>query len=156
EPVGMLPNMISELTAAIVVLFGGILTVTGSLTLGNFVQYLLYLAVISAMLLQLGTMYQRYQQMRGALFRLTPLLSHAQIADAPEARPLPTPRGEIAFEHVSVKAKDGDQWLLKDISLHVPSGKVVAFVGPTGCGKTLLVSLLARVLDPDQGRVLID
>src|SRR5262249_6389440 len=45
---------------------------------------------------------------------------------------------------------------LRDISLHIPSGKVVAFVGPTGCGKTLLVSLLARVLDATEGRVLFD
>jgi ATP-binding cassette, subfamily B, multidrug efflux pump len=154
EPVGMLPNMIAELTTAIVVLFGGILALQGQLTLGNFVQFLVYLGVISNVLLQIGTIYQRYQQTRGALFRLTPLLQTAQIRSKETARPLPAPRGEITYENVGVQV-DG-VWLLRNISLHIPAGSVVAFVGPTGCGKTLLVSLLARVLDPTEGRVLID
>jgi ATP-binding cassette, subfamily B, multidrug efflux pump len=154
EPVGMLPNMIAELTTAIVVLFGGILALQGQLTLGNFVQFLVYLGVISNVLLQIGTIYQRYQQTRGALFRLTPLLQTAQIRSKETARPLPAPRGEITYENVGVQV-DG-VWLVRNISLHIPAGSVVAFVGPTGCGKTLLVSLLARVLDPTEGRVLID
>lgn len=154
EPVGMLPNMISELTAAVVVLFGGVLTLQGQLTLGSFVQFLVYLAMISNVLLQLGTIYQRYQQARGALVRLTPLLQVAQIRSDQDARPLPIPKGEITFERASVFSEGN--WLLRDISLTIPAGKVVAIVGPTGCGKTLLVNLLARVLDPTEGRVLID
>ncbi|MBL8165092.1 MAG: ABC transporter ATP-binding protein [Anaerolineae bacterium] len=154
EPVGMLPNMISELTAAVVVIFGGVLALQGQLTLGNFVQFLVYLSMISNVLLQLGTIYQRYQQARGALTRLTPLLQDAQIRDQSNARPLPAMRGEIKFENVGVQLEG--QWLLRGVNLHIPAGSVVAFVGPTGCGKTLLLSLLARVLDPSEGRVLID
>lgn len=154
EPVGMLPNMISQLTTGIVVLFGGIMTLQGAITLGNFTQFLIYLGLISNVLLQLGTIYQRYQQTRGALTRLTPLLQEAHIANQPQAQPLPNPHGDITFENVSVQA-DGT-WVLRDISLHIPAGSVVAFVGPTGCGKTLLVNLLARVQDPTEGRVLID
>lgn len=154
EPVGMLPNMISQLTAGIVVLFGGIMTVNGAITLGNFVQFLIYLGFISTVLLQLGTIYQRYQQTRGALARITPLLQHATIRSKENAEPLSQPRGEIRFENVGINI-DGN-WLLRNISFHIPAGSVVAFVGPTGCGKSLLVSLLARVIDPDEGRVLID
>ena len=154
EPVGMLPNMISQLAAGIVVLFGGILTLNGSLTLGNFTQFLLYLGMISATLLHLGMMYQRYQQTRGALTRITPLLQEAAISSAPDAKLLPEARGDIRFENVSVEI-DGTP-LLRDISIHIPAGQVVALVGATGSGKTLLVSLLARVLDPNEGRVLID
>jgi ATP-binding cassette subfamily B multidrug efflux pump len=154
EPIGMVPNMISELTAALVVLLGGILTLNGTLTLGNFVQFLVYLALIGNSLLQLGTIYQRFQQTRGALRRLEPLLQTAQIRDAADARPLPAPRGEIVFDHVSVQVEG--QWLLRDVCLKVRAGAVLALVGPTGCGKTLLVSLLARALDPTAGRILID
>jgi ATP-binding cassette, subfamily B, multidrug efflux pump len=154
EPVGMLPNMISELTAGIVVLFGGIMTLQGTLTLGNFVQFLLYLSVIGTVLLQLGTIYQLYQQTRGALTRITPLLQHAEIRDTEGARSLPDCMGNITYENVSVFLDE--TWVLKDVSLEIPSGSVVAFVGPTGCGKTLLVNLLARVLDPTEGRVMID
>ncbi len=154
EPIGMLPNAISETTAAVVVILGGVLTLQGVLTVGNFVQFLLYLGTISVVLLQLGTIYQRYQQTRGALTRLSPLLRQPTIADPENAQPHPAPRGEITFEHVSVKFED--KVLLHDVSLHIPAGRTVALVGPTGAGKTLLVSLLARILDPDEGRVLID
>lgn len=154
EPVGMLPNMISELTAAGVVLIGGVMALNGMLTLGNFVQFLIYLSVIGTVLLQLGTIYQRYQQTRGALFRLTPLLQPPQIHSSDDAVRLSAPRGEIAFENVGLKT--GDTWLLRNVSLRIPAGAVVAVVGPTGCGKTLLVNLLARVFDPTEGRVLVD
>jgi ATP-binding cassette, subfamily B, multidrug efflux pump len=154
EPVGMLPNMISETTAAIVVLVGGVMALNGSLSLGDFASFLLYLAMISTVLLQIGTVYQRYQQTRGALVRLTPLLQPAEIASKPEAVSVPDIRGDIRFENVSVEL--AGTTLLKSISLHIPAGQTVALVGPTGCGKTLLVSLLARVLDPTSGRILLD
>jgi ATP-binding cassette subfamily B protein len=154
EPVGMLPNMISELTAAVVVVFGGVLTLQGSLSIGNFVQFLIYLGMISNVLLQLGTIYQRLQQAKGALTRLTPLLQHAAIHTSPQAASLPSIRGEITFEGVGLQ-QDGI-WLLRNVSLTIPAGKVVAIVGPTGCGKTLLINLLARIIDPTEGRVLID
>ncbi|MBC8171932.1 MAG: ABC transporter ATP-binding protein [Anaerolineae bacterium] len=154
EPVGMLPNMISELTSAIVVLTGGIMTLNGTLSLGDFTSFLIYLAMISTVLLQIGTVYQRYQQTRGGLTRLTPLLQAAEIRSKAEALPIKMPRGAIEFQHVTIELED--TVLLHDISLKIPAGKVVAIVGPTGCGKTLLVNLLARVLDPTDGCVLID
>jgi ATP-binding cassette subfamily B protein len=153
EPVGMLPNMISQLTTGIVVLFGGILTLNGSLTLGNFTQFLIYLGMISTVLLQLGTIYQRYQQTRGALIRITPLLQPATIRSKPSARPFSKERNDVEFDHVSVTMDD--TLLLQNVSLKISAGSVVAFVGPTGCGKTMLVSLLARVHDPTEGSVRI-
>jgi ATP-binding cassette, subfamily B, multidrug efflux pump len=222
EPVGMLPNAIAELTAGIVVLAGGVLTLNGSLTLGDFARFLISLNLISVVLLQLGTIYQRAQQARGALARLTPLLQPAQIQDmdlntegtkehegereefnAEAQKHRDTEKelehggteeteitegngvgaeifyGAITFERVGVRAsardslpptirermalnthdvvQEGEEsWLLRDVSLHIPAGAVVGFVGATGSGKTLLLSLLARVLDPDEGRVLLD
>lgn len=153
EPVGMLPNMISQLATGIVVLFGGILTLDGSLTLGNFAQFLIYLGVISTVLLQLGTIYQRYQQTRGALTRITPLLQEPTIRSKPDAKPFNAEKTDIDYQHVSLHLEGSP--VLHDISLHIPAGSVVAFVGPTGCGKTMLVSLLARVHDPTEGRICI-
>lgn len=154
EPIGMLPNMISELTAGTVVLAGGFMAVQGQITVGNFAQFLLYLGLISTALLQLGITYQRYQQTRGALARITPLLQPSQISNKSEPVRLPSPRGEITMENVSLDM-DGHR-VLDDVSLHIPAGAVVGLVGPTGCGKTLLVNLLARVTDPTEGRVLVD
>ncbi len=154
EPVGMVPNMVSQLTAGIVVLFGGILVINGTMTVGNFVQFLSFLSLVSVALLQIGTIYQRYQQTRGALFRVTPLLQPAKIHSSEEAASLKAPRGDIRFEHVSYVV-DGHQ-LLHDISLDIPAGKTVAIVGATGCGKTVMVNLLTRVFDPTEGSVQID
>jgi len=91
---------------------------------------------------------------RGALQRLTPLLKQATIRDVSNPRKLPNPNGDIEYRNVGVQM-DGE-WLLKDINFKIKAGSVVAFVGPTGCGKTLLVNLIARVLDPTEGRVLLD
>ncbi len=154
EPVGMVPNMVSQMTAGIVVLFGGIQVARGEMTVGNFVQFLSFLSLISVALLQLGTIYQRYQQTRGALFRVSPLLQSANIYSAPGAVPLKNPRGDIRFDHVSYEV-DGYA-ILRDISLDIPAGTVVAIVGATGCGKTTLVNLLARTFDPTTGQVMID
>lgn len=154
EPTGMLPNMIAESTAAIVVLFGGVLVVNGHMTAGNFAQFLIFLGMIATVLLQIGTMFQRYQQTIGALTRLTPILQQAEIMDKPEAVPHQAFKGEITFEDIGVEIEGS--WLLRHVSLRIPAGQVVAFVGHTGAGKTLLMSLLARVLDPSEGRVLID
>lgn len=154
EPIGMLPNMISEVTAGVVVLVGGVLALNGELSIGNFAQFLIYLSLISMALLRLGTMYQRYQQTLGALDRLTPLLQHANIADLPDAKPFAKPQGTITFENVGLKL--ADTWLLRDLSLTINAGATVALVGPTGCGKSLMVNLLSRVYDPNEGRILID
>ncbi|MCU0512912.1 MAG: ABC transporter ATP-binding protein/permease [Anaerolineae bacterium] len=156
EPVGMLPQMIAYLTTGIVVVVGGNMALSGQISLGNFTQFLLYLNLISNVLLQLGTIYQRFQQTRGALKRITPLLQPPGIKDADDAIALAQPRGAIRFEHVGLKGSTDGKWLLRDIDLEIPAGQVVGLVGPTGCGKTLLVNLISRVSDPDEGSVYLD
>jgi ATP-binding cassette subfamily B protein len=153
EPVGMLPNMISQLTTGIVVLFGGILTIQGALTLGNFAQFLLYLGLISTALLNLGTIYQRLQQARGALTRLTPMLATPAIRSPQGAVTEVPAHAAIDFDHVSLEL--GGARVLDDVTLHIPAGRTVAFVGATGSGKSLLLNLLARVYDVTEGAVRI-
>jgi ATP-binding cassette subfamily B protein len=154
EPVGMLPQAIAQLAAGVVVVVGGYQTLNGAMTLGNFTQFLLYLTFISRSLLEIGTIYQRAMQARGALARVTPLLQATAIASAPNARALPAPRGDITFHNVSYEVNG--HWLLRDINLHIPAGTVVGIVGATGCGKTTLVNLLSRAMDVTEGSVTID
>lgn len=154
EPVGMLPNMVSELTEAIIVMLGGVMAIDGTLTVGDFTSFLLYLGVTSVWLLNLGTVYQRYQQAKGALNRIAPLLQESKIQSPKRAVVLDDPQGDIRFEGVSLTI-DGTR-VLEDIDLHIGAGEFVAIVGPTGCGKSQLVNLLARIVDPTEGAVLID
>lgn len=154
EPVGMLPQMMIQLTTGLVVLVGGGMTLNGQITLGNFAQFILYLNLVRQVMLQLGTIYQRGLQVRGAMERITPLLQEPVIRDSEEAIDLDTPRGDIRLENVSYKVDDN--WLLRDVNLEIPAGTVIGLVGATGCGKTTLVNLLARVMDPTTGDVHID
>ena len=155
EPIGMLPQAITQLVTGIVLLAGGAMTVRGEITLGNLAQFLFYLALIRQVLLQLGMVYQRVQQTRGALQRLSPLLSEATIRNAPEAAlPPHTSSCHISFQEVSLRLAGVS--ILDRVSLDIPAGQVVALVGATGSGKTLLVSLLARILDPDSGSIRVN
>jgi ATP-binding cassette subfamily B multidrug efflux pump len=154
EPVGMLPQMISYLTTGLVVIFGGMMALNGRITLGNFTQFLLYLGLISRLLLMIGTTAQRYFQTVGALQRISPLLQPPHIRNQEQPVTLPEAKGDITFENVGLQ-EDGN-WLLRNINLHIPGGSVVGLVGATGSGKTVMVNLLSRVTDVDEGRVLID
>ena len=78
-----------------------------------------------------------------------------EIVDEPDAEELDEIRGEIEFRHVWFRYKV-DEWVLKDVSFHVMPGQTVAFVGPTGSGKTTILSLIVRNYDIQKGQILID
>ncbi len=78
-----------------------------------------------------------------------------EIVDEPDAKPLDEIRGEIEFRDVWFCYKP-DEWVLKGVSFHVLPGQTVAFVGPTGSGKTTILSLICRNYDIQRGQILID
>ncbi|HET7468490.1 MAG TPA: ABC transporter transmembrane domain-containing protein [Gemmatimonadales bacterium] len=139
---------------------GGLLVLDGKLTAGALVGFLLYTISIAASIGALATSFTNYQEAVGAAERVFEILEmHPAIADPAEPVPLPAPvRGRVAFEHVSFRyLRDPDQsWTLDGVSLSVAPGEVVALVGPSGGGKTTLVSLLPRFWDVDQGRITLD
>src|SRR4030095_14930591 len=77
------------------------------------------------------------------------------VRDSPRAVPAPRFKGEIEFDHVSFHYRD-DRPVLRDVSFHIRPGEVAAFVGPTGAGKSTIISLIARFYTQSTGRVLID
>ena len=78
-----------------------------------------------------------------------------EVKDLPRAKAAPRFEGDIEFEHVSFSYTP-DTPILKDVSLKIESGQVAALVGPTGAGKTSVISLIARFYDPDEGAIKID
>ncbi|HLY21864.1 MAG TPA: ABC transporter ATP-binding protein [bacterium] len=142
--------------ASVVLLWqGGDAVIRGTLTLGQMVQFSYYLARLSFPMIALGWVTNLWQQGRASMNRLDAVFAEAPAVDDPPS-PLVVDgiRGEIAFRRVSV-VRDGTA-VLRDVSLVIPAGRTVAVVGPTGAGKTTLVSLIPRVLDPTEGQVLLD
>ncbi len=139
---------------------GGLLVLEGKLTAGALVSFLLYTVTIAAAIGALASFFSNYQESIGAAQRVFELLeAPVPIADPADPVPLPRPiRGSIVFEQVSFRYQNTPEapWALREVSLRLEPGGVVALVGPSGAGKTTLVSLLPRFWDVTEGRILLD
>jgi ABC-type multidrug transport system fused ATPase/permease subunit len=139
-------------------LLAGFLILTGrGLSVGDLLILGSAMGAILGRLQQVATINEQYQNAIVSARRLYEvLMAEPTVKEKPDARPLPMDgRGGVRFERVTF-GYDPSKPVLHDIDFHVPPGKVVALVGPTGAGKSTLVSLIARFYDPQQGRVLID
>jgi subfamily B ATP-binding cassette protein MsbA len=139
---------------------GGLLVLDGRLTAGALVSFLLYTVFIAASIGALASSFSNYQEAVGAAERVFEILDWTpSIADPVSPVALPTPvRGSVSFEKVSFRYhhEPAQPWILEGVDLAVAPGEVIALVGPSGAGKTTLVSLLPRFWDVDRGRVLLD
>ncbi len=139
---------------------GGLMVLDGKLTAGALVGFLLYTITIAASIGALATSFTSYQEAVGAAERVFEILEmEPSIGDPATPVPLPTPvKGRVAFEGVSFRYQSDPSlpWTLDDITLQVAPGETVALVGPSGGGKTTLVSLLPRFWDMDRGRITLD
>ncbi|HLE78248.1 MAG TPA: ABC transporter ATP-binding protein [bacterium] len=142
--------------AAVVLLWqGGDAVIAGRITLGQFVQFSGYLALLSWPMIALGWVINLMQRGRASMKRLDEVFgARSRIADTPDARAVPEIRGDIEFRDVSF-AYNGTP-VLEHIELRVPAGSTVAIVGPLGSGKSTLVNLIPRLFDVTDGQVLID
>ena len=133
---------------------GGELAIDGGVSIGELVQFVAYLQLISWPMIALGEVVNLIQQGWASLNRLQELYdAHPTIADPakPTARAI---QGAIEFRNVSFGY--GNVAVLRDVSFRVPAGGSLAIVGPTGSGKTSLVNLIPRLFDATSGEVLID
>ncbi|MEO6057911.1 MAG: ABC transporter transmembrane domain-containing protein [Gemmatimonadales bacterium] len=139
---------------------GGLLVLDGKLTAGALVGFLLYTITIAASIGALATSFTSYQEAVGAAERVFEIIEmKPAIADPITPVTLRTPvQGQVAFEGVRFRyqADSSLPWTLDDVSLTVAPGETVALVGPSGGGKTTLVSLLPRFWDVDDGRITLD
>jgi ATP-binding cassette subfamily B protein len=143
-------------------LLAGIFIITGYRLFGYKMEVGAFLVLGTAMgailqrLQQVAVISEQYQNAIVSSRRLYEVLA-APTATAVKAgaHPLPAGPGSVRFENVTF-GYDAAKPVLRDINFEVPGGKVVAIVGPTGSGKTTLVSLIARFYDPQQGRIIVD
>ncbi len=149
---GFLPT----LGLAAVVILGGIRTIDGQLSLGEFVQYYQYLLALVFPLRSIGSLVGTAQRATASGERIFEVLdTDPELAERPDPLPLPAGGGNVRFEAVEF-AHDDAQPVLSGIDLEVAAGRIVALIGPTGSGKTTLTQLIPRYYDPTAGRVLMD
>lgn len=146
------------LTYVIVLWHGGRQVLDGSMTLGSFVMFMSFMTVLTWPLIGFGWVVNLVQRGTASLGRLNEILrQHPDVADpAGERGEFVDIRGDIEFQDVTYTYPSSSQPAVEDITLRVPAGQTVAILGPTGSGKTTIAQLVARLFDPQKGRVVID
>ncbi|HML28494.1 MAG TPA: ATP-binding cassette domain-containing protein, partial [Hyphomicrobium sp.] len=148
----------SAATLTMVVIFtaGAILVGRGELTVGQIVSFVAFATLLISKLDQLSGFAVRIDQQAPTITALFELMDEAGAAgDLPGAKPLADVNGAVTFDHVNFRYNGSPQGIT-DLSLEVNAGETIAFVGPTGSGKSTTIGLLQRFLKPSSGRVLID
>ncbi len=149
-------GIVVALCTAIVLWKGTGLIVAGTMTAGALTVYLAYLSKFFKPVKDLASMTSAIAQTTVALERIQTILSADDIIpERPDAIELGPVRGAITFEHVAF-GYGNEPLVLTDVNFTIEPGQVVGIVGPTGSGKSTVVSLLPRFYDPARGRVLID
>jgi ATP-binding cassette, subfamily B, bacterial MsbA len=155
-----LSEPLMEILAAVGVMailwYGGYRVVQGDMTPGALFSFVTATLMLYGPVRKVSRMANLYQQTMPSADRVFEVLAlEPAVADEPGARALPEFRREIEFDHVWFQYDDGEM-VLKDITLRVPRGEVLAFVGMSGAGKSTLTDLIPRFHDVTQGRVLVD
>jgi ABC-type multidrug transport system fused ATPase/permease subunit len=144
------------LAQAAILYVGGHMVANGTLSLGDFVAFNLFLALLVLPLRQLGMWIGQAQRATAAGERIFQVIDEPEeIGDAPDARELPPGPGRIAFEDVTF-GYEPTRPVLRDVDVELEAGRVVALIGHTGSGKTTLAALVPRFYDVGRGRVTVD
>ncbi len=149
-------DVLSTLDTAIVAGYGGYLAVNGAISVGVVVAFLQYVRNFFRPIQTVAQVWTLAQSAFAAAERVYELIDMTpDIQDAPDAVTLGTLEGRVVFENVTF-AYEPERPVLKDVSLVAEPGQTLAIVGPTGAGKSTLVSLIPRFYEVQQGRVLVD
>ena len=136
--------------------YGGKLTIQGRITIGQFVEFTLYLGYLSWPMIALGWVINIYQRGMASMGRMHQIMStDTAIKDPANPVAITEIQGEIEFSNLTF-AYEGSQPILTDINLRVAPGQALALVGPVGSGKSTLMNLIPRLLDAAPGSVLVD
>lgn len=151
-----LSYMLMRLIALFVMLCGTWFVIQGELTYGEFIAFLLLTEVFFRPVEKINAVIESYPSGIAGFKRYLELLATApDIVDAPDAVAVQELKGDIRYENVTF-GYEGSRKVVQNINLTLTAGETVAFVGPSGAGKTTLCSLLPRFYEPDSGRITID
>ncbi len=150
----LIVDLLTGVGGALVLTYGGFLIVRGTITPGDFFSILTAILMTFTPVRKISRAYTGIHDAAAALERIEEVLSYPEEKGGP--RKASAPEKDLCLARVSFKYPHTSEWVLKDVELEIPAGKVTAIVGPSGAGKTTLVSLIPRFYDPTLGKVLLD
>lgn len=148
--------LLSGISFAVALSYGGDLALRHTISLGSFVAFTVYLAMLVRPLMQFGNVINIMQNSSASLLRVQTLLE-AKPAIEDVDQPLPLPKqATISIRHLTYQYPDAEQPMLSDVSLTIPAGTTLGIVGRTGAGKSTLCNLLLREIDPPWKTIFFD
>ncbi len=149
-------NFYSNLTNLVVLMFGGLFYYRGELTTGELIGFLLYVGMFMQPIRKISTLIESYQRGMAGFSRFVEIMEiEPDIQDNPHAKELYVKEGRIEFEDVKFSYNNHSE-VLNGINFQIGKGETVAFVGPSGAGKTTLGNLIPRFYEIDEGAIRID
>ena len=149
-------EFVAAVGVTIILWYGGNSVIDGTITAGSLVAFLTYAVNISNPIKRLSRVIGNIQRAMAAAQRVFDVLDLPEsIKNLPEAKVLPTVKGQVSFSNVSFSYNPGEQ-VLNNVSFNVKPGEMIAFVGPSGAGKSTVASLLPRFYDVTDGSITID
>lgn len=145
-----------DMLEVIVLAVSGYFTFNGTINIGDFTAFLLYVKMFTSPIRKLINFYEQFQYGISGFKRLDNVLSMKVEEESPSSKILKDVKGNIEIQNVSFKYKDGEEYILKNFSLNIESGKTIALVGPSGIGKATICNLIPRFYEPTKGRIKID
>ncbi len=153
---GFVMELFTSVLSVVVLGMGGYLIMAQDMDLLVLLTFTMYVSSFTSPIKRLSAFAEVYTMGMSGFGRFTEIMdTEPDIEDTPNAADIGSVKGDVVFDHVSF-AYDENEEVLEDVSLHVPTGRTVALVGPSGGGKTTICHLLPRFYEPHDGRILID
>lgn len=149
-------GLLTGVAMALVIWIGAGQVVANTISIGDLVAFIFYLNLLTWPMIALGWVVNLFQRGEASMGRINAILRSRPHVEPGIGRAVRSARGRIEFRGVSFRFPDTERDVLHNVSFSVDPGETVALVGPTGSGKSTLVSLIPRIYDPTQGQIIFD
>lgn len=153
-------GLFTDLLYLVVLVAGGLFFFNGTINVGEFATYILYISTFLNPINRLVSLFEQFQQGITGFVRFNEIIEQNEEPELPDAIDVPKLKGDISFNDVSFKYQNSDakdkSLVISHLNLKIDKGKTVALVGPSGTGKTTLCHLIPRFYELDSGSIEID